>query len=87
MLPPPPAPDCPALASSESEPLIAQAAARNKLNPDLLKAVIAQESAFRPCAVSEKGAMGLMQLMPETAQSLGTKDPFDPSQNVDSGAR
>ncbi len=69
--------------SSESEPLVRAAAARHQLNPDLIKAVIRQESGFRPCAVSDQGAMGLIQLMPDTAQSLKTKDPFDPAQNIE----
>ena len=46
-----------------------------------------QESAFKPCAVSAKGAMGLMQLIPGTAAGLGVKDPFDPEQNVLGGAK
>ena len=84
MLPPPP--DCPPMDESESEPLVRAAAARHQLNPDLIKAVIRQESGFRPCAISEKGAMGLMQVMPDTAQSLKTKDPLDPAQNIEAGA-
>ena len=53
----------------------------------LLRAVIGQESAFHPCAVSSKGAQGLMQLMPEVASRLGVKDIFDPKQNVEAGAQ
>jgi soluble lytic murein transglycosylase-like protein len=90
MLPPPVAaqlPDCPAMQESDYEPLVRDAAARNQLNPALIKAVIRQESGFRPCAISEKGAMGLMQLMPETVDSMKTPDPFDPAQNVEAGAR
>jgi len=68
-------------------PLVRAAAEREGLAMDLLTAVIRQESAFRACAVSPKGAMGLMQLMPTTAQLLGVKDPFDPKENVDAGAR
>jgi soluble lytic murein transglycosylase-like protein len=49
--------------------------------------VIRKESAFYPCAVSPKGALGLMQLMPATAEMLGVTDPFDPKQNVDAGAK
>jgi soluble lytic murein transglycosylase-like protein len=84
---PPPLPNCPALPDSETEPLIRAAATRSGLNPVLVKAVIRQESGFKPCVISEKGAMGLMQVMPETAQALGTKDPFDPAENIDAGTR
>jgi soluble lytic murein transglycosylase-like protein len=72
---------------SESAPLVRAAAARHQLNPELIKAVIRQESGFKPCVVSGKGAMGLMQLMPETADSLKATDPFDPAQNIEAGAR
>jgi soluble lytic murein transglycosylase-like protein len=68
-------------------PLILGAAQRHGLEPRLLSAVIEQESAFRPCAVSQKGAQGLMQLMPETAEKFEVEDPFDASQNIDAGAR
>jgi len=57
------------------------------LDPGLVLAVVAVESAFRPDAVSPKGAQGLMQLMPGTAASLGVRDPFDPEQNLEGGAR
>jgi soluble lytic murein transglycosylase-like protein len=64
-----------------------RAAERYGLDPDLLRAVIQTESGFEPRAVSPAGAMGLMQLMPETAKALGVSDPFDPEQNVMAGAR
>jgi soluble lytic murein transglycosylase-like protein len=67
--------------------LAAAAARRHGLDPDLVAAVVSVESAFRPQAVSPKGAQGLMQLMPRTAQSLGVADPLDPAQNLDGGAR
>lgn len=67
--------------------LVQAAAAKYGLDPALLQAVIQQESAGKPDAVSSSGAQGLMQLMPSTAASLGVTDPFDPAQNVDAGAR
>jgi len=72
--------------SSKLEPVIARAASRNKLDPDLIKAVIQAESGFRTDAVSKAGAMGLMQLMPQTAQELGV-DPMDPEEAIEGGAR
>ena len=56
------------------------------LDPALLSAVIQVESSFNPFAVSEKGALGLMQLMPETASSWQVTDPMNPSQNIRGGA-
>jgi len=68
-------------------PILLDAAQREGLEPRLLTAVIQQESAFRPCAVSQKGAQGLMQLMPDTSAEFGVKDPFDPKQSIDAGAK
>ena len=67
--------------------LAGAAARRHGLDPALVVAVVSVESAFRPGAVSPKGAQGLMQLMPRTAESLGVEDAFDPAQNLDGGTR
>lgn len=66
---------------------IRAAADREGYSPDLLKAVIQKESAFYPCAISNKGALGLMQLMPQTASALGVADPFNALENLNGGAK
>ncbi|QSA95586.1 lytic transglycosylase domain-containing protein [Methylococcus sp. EFPC2] len=68
-------------------PLVEAAADRYRLDPALLHAVIQAESAYNPGAVSNKGAAGLMQLMPGTAERFGVRDRFDPVENIDGGAR
>jgi len=78
---------CDPLPEEELQPLFRQVAEEEGLAEGLLRAVAEQESGFRPCAVSPKGAMGLMQLMPSTAHDLGVRDPFDPHENLQSGAR
>jgi soluble lytic murein transglycosylase-like protein len=67
--------------------LIARTARRHGLPPALVKAVVKAESNFQPGAVSDKGAQGLMQLMPATAEDLGVDHPFTPEENVAGGTR
>lgn len=93
--PPPPAPPppAPALAAVNApQPLLTplellqEAASKHGLRPEFVRSVAIAESALRTNAVSPKGALGLMQLMPGTAADLGV-DPKDPKQNAEAGAR
>jgi Transglycosylase SLT domain len=65
--------------------IVRQAAERHNVDPALVKAVITTESGWNPQAVSRKGAVGLMQLIPQTAQRFGVNNSFDPAQNVEGG--
>ena len=82
----PPA-DCPPVSAATIKPIIEREALRNKIDASLVRAVVEAESAYSPCAVSAVGAMGLMQLMPATAESLQVSDPYDPSQNITAGTQ
>jgi soluble lytic murein transglycosylase-like protein len=79
-------PPCDPLAAAELDKLVEQGSQQG-VKAELIRAVIAEESGGRPCAVSWKGAQGLMQLMPATSEQFGVKDPFDPRQNVEAGAK
>lgn len=78
---------CDPMPAEQLNALIRQSSQRENVDPELIRAVISQESGSRPCAVSEMGAQGLMQLMPATASELGVQNAFDPKENVDAGAK
>ena len=92
-VPPPPAPvaapqPSPAVTATRQfspRELITLAAEKAGLPPDIVHSVAKVESAYRPNAISPKGAVGLMQLMPQTAAALNV-DPYDPQQNAEAGA-
>jgi soluble lytic murein transglycosylase-like protein len=67
--------------------MVGAASSRNNIDPDLVMSLIRAESAFNAKAVSHKGALGLMQLMPKTASWLGVEDPMDPVANLEGGTR
>jgi soluble lytic murein transglycosylase-like protein len=73
--------------AGDFEALIRAASEKYEVDPNLVRAVIKAESSFRPDAVSSAGAMGLMQLMPSTAEGLGVEDPLDPAQNINGGVK
>jgi soluble lytic murein transglycosylase len=77
----------PRYSSKKYDDIIADASQQYGVSFPLLKAIIKAESGFDPRAISQKGAKGLMQIMPENFKPLGIKDPFDPSQNIHAGAR
>jgi soluble lytic murein transglycosylase-like protein len=74
-------------ADARFESLVLEHSARQSLRPELVRAVIQVESGFNQWARSPKGAMGLMQLMPQTARELGVTNAYDPAQNIAGGTR
>ena len=80
------APASPAGTAIDIDEVVREASNKNRLDPDFVRSVIMAESNFKTHAVSKKGALGLMQLMPSTAAQLGVADPFDPKANVEAGA-
>lgn len=83
--------DSPNLSSKLGRPsldrVIQQSASRHQVDPDLVRAIVRVESNFDPYAVSLRGAQGLMQLIPATAQRFGVRDAFDPRANLEGGVR
>lgn len=77
----------PSLSERDLAPVISRHSRQHRLHPALLRAVIKAESDFDPMAVSRAGAMGLMQLMPQTAVRLDVRDLFDPDENIGGGAK
>jgi soluble lytic murein transglycosylase-like protein len=80
-------PAAPLSAVERYEPLVLEYSSRESLRPELVRAVIQVESGYNPWATSPKGAMGLMQLMPQTARELGVDNPYDPAENIRGGTR
>jgi len=68
-------------------PIILRAANRHQVDPALVKAIIMVESSYNPKAISRRGAKGLMQLMPKTAEALGVGDSFNPEHNINAGVK
>ncbi len=92
--PPPPTPESVALTTTrrtelrdEIRRMASESAARHEVDPDLVEAVIQVESNYNPAAISPKGAMGVMQLIPATAQRFGVQNPLDPRDNIEGGVR
>lgn len=80
-------PESPGPSGGDYRGMIDQIADRYDLDPSLVEAVIEAESNFNDRAVSEKGAVGLMQLMPATASAMGAHNPFNPEDNIEAGVR
>jgi soluble lytic murein transglycosylase-like protein len=81
------APECPPLSQPELKLMIEEASASNGVSPELVREVARQESGFKPCAVSFRGAEGIMQLMPATQSQFAVANPFDVKENMDAGTK
>jgi soluble lytic murein transglycosylase-like protein len=79
--------DCDPLPNDALEKLILKASQKEGVSPKLVRALVKRESGGKPCAVSPKGAQGLLQLMPATQADLGITDPFDAESNVSGGVK
>ena len=86
-VPPPVAYACEPMAQPELSKMIDSVAREHSVDPALVREVARQESGFRPCAVSPKGAQGLMQLMPSTQAQFEVRDPFNPQESLSAGAK
>ena len=86
-VPPPVVSACDPVSPPELSRMIDGVAREHSVDPALVREVARQESGFRPCAVSPKGAEGLMQLMPATQAQLEVRDPFDPQESLSAGAK
>jgi soluble lytic murein transglycosylase-like protein len=79
--------DCDPVPQLELSRMIDDVAQKNELNPAVVREVARQESGFRPCAISPKGAAGLMQLMPATQAQFQVKDPFSAKESLEAGSK
>jgi len=86
-VPPPAAYACDPVAPPELSKMIDNVAREQSVDPALVREVARQESGFHACAVSPKGAQGLMQLMPATQAQLEVRDPFNPQESLSAGAK
>jgi soluble lytic murein transglycosylase-like protein len=83
----PEAPGCESVSQPELARMIDDIAPRQNVNPALVREVARQESGFHPCAVSPKGAEGLMQLMPSTQAQFQVKNPFSAKESLEAGTK